>query len=140
MKRKAIRSRLIVLMGQITAFTGKVTDSSPLTVNDTQLPRLNIFMGEEEELEQELLFLDDQTQTFSVDVDLEITANGNPGTNADFVDDSIYQIRNKIREDITLSGNAVQARYFSASQAEPTAEGEKPNTQFTITLKVIYEE
>ena len=116
-----------------------VTDHTARTVDSDQLPRVEIMWGEEEEFpddEQQPL---DGTGIYQADLDLIVTNEAKDDL-ADFMDESIYDIRNIIRTDQTLDSNCMRARYLSASEPEISLEGNLPVIQFTIRLKVLYAE
>ena len=139
MKRKSIRDAAIVLVNSITEFAGKVRDNDPFSTNDLQLPNANISYGDEElseDIEDQFL---EEMQVFSVPLLIEFLHEGTSGL-TDFIDQTIYDVREVFRADPTIGGHAVDSYYTSTTEPEIDSEGSKPVVTFTISIKVKYVE
>lgn len=131
-----MRQHLISMIDTIPEFAGKVKDTSPLIVEDEDLPMINVRMGDESLFDETNRTLDGFEELFRVGIHLEISHK--TPTMGDWIDDTIQVLRDKIREDETLNGNAITIFYIGTDEPNTTADGETTSVQFTFSCEAHY--
>lgn len=134
MKRKAIRARAVALLAGLSGYTIREFDGK--TAAQTEVPGVVVRWGQEE-VEEDIQNLSG-TQVIHAELMLDVTISG--ASNQDDIDDAIFDIRGLFHGDRTLESNATQNYYLGSSEPEAGGEGSDTVFNFTVTIKVTYEE